>query len=438
MQKKIWAIHHWVGFYWGVVIAILSVTGALVLFKVEIDRALNPQLFRVAPGKERVAISPVVERIKKAHPGLDFFQLEMSERPEDSWILRFTNYERRLFPIQQEFFIDPYSGELLGERNKYETFAYFLRNIHVRLYEVFWGRQIVGLAGIALLISTISGFWIYGRFMKRQAFGTLRGKKLRLYMADWHKLIGISALAFNLVIAITGGWLGLQPSLQKWLSIERPNSYQGEDFPLDEKADRNYALNYDSALLYARRYFPELIVHSIRPSSDGSRTVQVTGDVPGAIYERYSQKVVLDKKDYRPKWKYDIREAGWGSKLFFVQEALHFGDFGGTALKLVYFLLGMSSGFLSLSGFIIYLKRSESARLRRAPVALRWKPLLWRWTISLGSLVVLIAAASMVWGVGIPTVVVTVSFYLLLMVYILWLLLRLVGKQWRRLQSSRL
>src|SRR3546814_13544545 len=89
--------------------------------------------------------------------------------------------------------------------------------MHVRLYEGNWGQQLVGIGGLALAVVAITGLMIYGNFMKRQVWPAVRNRKnIRIVMADWHKLIGISPLAFTLVIALTGAWLGLQPRRMNW------------------------------------------------------------------------------------------------------------------------------------------------------------------------------------------------------------------------------
>ena len=41
---------------------------------------------------------------------------------------------------------------------------------------------------------------------------------------------------------------------------------------------------------------------------------------------------------------------------------LHFGDFGGLALKWLYFLLGMTPAFLSISGTLIWLDARQQRR----------------------------------------------------------------------------
>ena len=424
-NNKLWAIHSWVGLYAGVVIAFLSITGAAALFRTELDHVFNPHLRGVAPGNQKVAMTPVVKKIQAMHPDKVLFEVELPQNAKGSWNIRLLPREqKRLFPVFWEVFVNPYSGEILGERNYYKTFNYYLRNIHVRFYEGFFGRQIVGIAGIALLISTVTGFLIYGRFMKKQFFGSIRKKNLRVSQADYHKLIGVLALVFNLMIAVTGAWLGLQGYLQKWLDIERPNTYKLTEKPYTKEEDISQTFDFDSIYHSARTHFPQLMPTIIRPSTNGDGVVVVLGDVPRQVYERNSNKIVLSKSSYQPLFIYNISNDNAGGKLFYVQESLHFGDYGGLALKLLYCLLALTSGFLAMSGFIVYLERTRKKRVVK-PNFVELKPLLIRWGTGIIGTCVLIGIMSTIWGVGIPTLVVVISFY----TFILLLLLKyIVGR----------
>ncbi|MEM1136692.1 MAG: PepSY-associated TM helix domain-containing protein [Bacteroidota bacterium] len=410
-NKLIWKIHSWVGLYAGVAIAFLSVTGAAALFRIELDQLFNASLRKVEITGEKIPLTPIVEKVLAAHPDKYLFEVELPKEQNGSWNLRlFPIEKRKLFPVIWEVFVNPYNGEILGERNYYRTFNYYLRNIHVRFYEGFFGRQIVGLAGLALLISTITGFLIYGKFMKKQFFGNIRKKNLRVSQADYHKLIGITTLSFNLMIAITGAWLGLQTYLQKWLAIERPNTFVRTEKPIEKVIDRDFVFNYDSVYQAARQNFPELIPLYLRPSENGSRTVMVIGDVPRQAYERNSNKIVFDKENYSMLYKYNISDDDFGGKLFYVQESFHFGDFGGIWLKLFYCFLALTSGFLALSGFIIYLKRAEKKR-KEKPSFVELKPLLIRWSGIIIGFCIFTGMLSLIWGIGIPTLIVMITFY---------------------------
>ena len=148
----------------------------------------------------------------------------------------------------------------------------------------------------------------------------------------------------------------------------------------------------------------------IRPTTNGEGIVQVLGNVPGQAYERRSNKLVFDKQSQDLLFKYNISEQNVGAKLYFVQESFHFGDFAGISLKIVYFLLALSSGFLSLSGFIIYLERtrkSKSSLGKTIPL----KSQISRWTIGILGTIVTIGILSMNFGLGIPALLVGIAFY---------------------------
>ena len=59
---------------------------------------------------------------------------------------------------------------------------------------------------------------------------------------------------------------------------------------------------------------------------------------------------------------HDPRTQGFWSQFNGLMEPLHFGDFGGLALKWLYFFLGMTPAFLSISGTLIWLDARQQRR----------------------------------------------------------------------------
>ena len=429
-NKKLWAIHSWIGLYSGVIIATLSITGAAALFKDDIDRLIYKDYFQVEPLVATQPVSPIIARLAAAHGANNLVLVQPPTAPGETWLARFARVEG-LDRSQLDFFIDPYRATVIGERDYGQSLAYFLRQIHVRLYEFTVGRQIVGLAGIALLLSTLTGFLIYGRFMSKQLFASIRAGKLRVRMADWHKLVGVSTLVFNLMIAITGAWLGLQAYLQPVLIGDRPGVYRASTLPLEPAADVARAVDYDAVLARSHTLFPDLVPKLIFPSRNGARTLRITGDVPGQAYERNSFSLTLDKADLSELHRYDIRKASAGEKLFFVQESMHFGDYGGLTMKFVYMFFGLTSGFLALAGFIVYLERTAKKR-REKPRFRELRPTLLRWTYGILGVCVLLAVLQMNLGPVIPFILVGLALYGSLLLLLLWAL----GKFFRRRIST--
>lgn len=359
-----WCIHHWAGLYTGILIGILSLTGAVAVFIPEIDAFIKRAHYNaVAVPSEsgRPEFSRSLSKVLAEHPNFSSFYLVLPGTPGEVAEIRL-NVPGEGGSQTISFFVDAGSDRVLGSRVHQNSLANYMRQMHVRLYDGYWGRQLVGLGGIALAVLAITGLLIYGNFMKRQAFPKLRkGRGLRILWADWHKILGIGALAFNLVIALTGAWLGLQPWLMKWFDIQTPNSWSS-GIVMEEEEDRTLSINWEDAFNAAHKAFPELEIEQINPSVNGSATITLRGNIPGTVYERRASLLVLSKQSLQPVYKYDVREKSFCHKFFYIQEALHFGDFGGLALKLLYAVLGLVSGFLSISGFVIYLGRIRKKR----------------------------------------------------------------------------
>ena len=372
-KKLLWKIHHWAGLYAGILIGVLSLTGALAVFIPEIDSLILKYRYEAKSTASPATVPQIANSIDSLTNWLpeysslsislpqetgDIAEVDLIVRPEGGELQRY------------DFFVDAGADRIIGQRNHQNSLANYLRQVHVRLYEGNWGRQLVGIGGVALVVLAVTGLLIYGNFMKRQAWPDVRKKVgMRIVMADWHKLLGISALAFNLVIAVTGAWLGLQPWLMRAFDIKTPNAYTAPVI-MESKEDKALEIDWSQVFTSVKTEFPELIPSDISLSSNGSATITVRGNISGLVYERNINTLVLSKTDYKPQHKYDVRQKPFSHKLYFVQEALHFGDFGGLLLKVIYAILGLVSGFLSISGFVVYLYRRKKKHVEINPMKL--------------------------------------------------------------------
>lgn len=419
-KQLLWRIHHWAGLYAGILIGLLSLTGALAVFIPEID-ALILKYHYNAHSSTPVGSDPqfgnAVDSLTSRFPAYSSLSIQLPEKTSHVAEVDLIDRPSDGDPHRYNFFIDAGADRVIGQRDHQNSLANYLRQIHVRLYEGNWGRQLVGIGGLALVVLAVTGLLIYGNFMKKQSWPYIRKKVgMRIVMADWHKLLGISALAFNLMIALTGAWLGLQPWLMRWLDITTPNRYQAA-VVMEPEADKALKIDWNEALAAVRREFPELKPRYIVPSVNGSGAIAVRGNIAGLVYERDINMLVLSKTGYTPLFKYDIRQQPFSHKLYFVQEALHFGDFGGLLLKTVYAFLGLVSGFLSISGFVVYLYRRKKKQPEANPMKLTFvysmTALLFLVLIALVSLFIGYAQAATLAAIIINTILVALPVYAL-------------------------
>jgi uncharacterized iron-regulated membrane protein len=368
-QNLLWKIHHWAGLYTGIVIGILCFTGAVAVFIPEIDLVIQKNYYSVsstlpAPGA-LPKIDSAMAQVKRGYPKMSGLLIDMPDKPGQIATFSFqVKGKNKTGNKTYSLFVDPVKDKILGSRDRQNSLANYLRQRHVRLYEGFWGRQLVGLAGVAFIVLTVTGFLIYGNFMKKQPYPKIRKKNTRILMADWHKILGISALAFNFVIACSGAWLGLQPKLMQWFDIKAPNDFEAKTV-IDKIADAQTAVQWSRVFKVLKQEFPDLKPGYMRSSEDGTATIEVHGSIEGQIYEKNINSLVLSKNTYKPLFKCDIRKKSFRDKFYSVQEALHFGDFGGLGLKILYTVLGLTSAFLSISGFVVYLYRTQKKEKRK-------------------------------------------------------------------------
>ncbi len=429
-KNLLWKIHQWIGLYVGIVIAALSLTGAVAVFLPEIDALSERKYLLDSSGETLQPVSCIVSEIQSKYPKFQILGVQPPQSDLHPLIIDIYKEEAPYDSERYQVFVNPYTGEILGTKDHLNSLSNYLRQVHVRLMDAWGGRQLVGLAGIGLFVLCVTGLLIYGQFMKKQLFGAIRnGINLRILMADWHKMIGIAALLFNLMIAGTGAWLGLQPVLIKWLDIKAPNAYKRPVKPIEPTEDILQTYDYWQAVKLSKNEIQGFIPTQIIPSKDGTNTLEVKGDAGHLPFEPHISKVVLDKSSLEILNVYDIREQAFIDKFYYVQEGLHFGRFGGIFLKIAYALLGITSGVLSITGFFIYLIRKRKTTEEKDQV----KKTIFIYSISTITFIILLGLMVIFVGYAYATMLVTPAVYIFLVGFISYQLFLF----WRKEKPSK-
>src|SRR5690606_35898580 len=110
------------------------------------------------------------------------------------------------------------SGDVLPAAQFNEGVMYFLYRLHTDLFLDLPGMLFMGVMGLLFAVAIISGLVLYGPFMRRQRFGTLRtGRSRRLAWLDLHNVLGVVTLGWALVVGLTGAINTLaKPLEQAW------------------------------------------------------------------------------------------------------------------------------------------------------------------------------------------------------------------------------
>lgn len=233
----------------------------------------------------------------------------------------------------------------------------FILQLHTDMFLGLPGMLFLGAMGLLFVIALVSGAVLYAPFMRKLDFGTLRTRRsARLKWLDYHNLIGIVALAWMSVVGITGIINALvEPITKVWQAndlAEMTRAYAGRA-PLPPT---RYG-SLDTAMAEARRAIPGMNPQFIgfpggSYSSKHHYGVFFQGSTP--LTERLLTSALIDAETRKLT---DARPMPWYFRALSMSQPLHFGDYGGPPLKILWALLDLFTILVLGSGLYLWLKR---------------------------------------------------------------------------------
>lgn len=348
--------HSSLGLAFAAMLYLVCLTGALAVFVNECMRWENPAAPRVqalAPGALPRAYAEALARTDGMVDRI-LMVLPDAEMP----LLRVRT--EAVGGARREWFADD-QGRLVTPAR--EGWSEFLVQLHVRLHlPRAWGGFLVGLAGVALLSSLLSGILAHPRIF-RDAFHLRLGGSRRLQEADLHNRIGVWGLPFHLIVSLTGALLGLSTVIIAVLGLV---AFQGDSarvyalFRTPRPAvDSRPAppLDLRPMLADAARRVPAGRIDYLRidhpTRRDGSVELQVedgSHDIAGTDAYGYDRSGQL----YHAK---RAAASNLGGRILGSLGPLHFGWFAGPMVKIAYGLLGLGLAYLASGGVLLWIAR---------------------------------------------------------------------------------
>lgn len=369
--KLMWDAHSATGVVIGLALFVLFATGALLLFRGEIRQWEEPSV-RVSTGAADSA---------EAHPSLDALARPVLDSLGKGEGLPSYVYMTLPDGGHENLYMHVSGGVEGGSRNTWihpQTGAWVANPdegavtqtlYHLHFFYQFgrWGLYLAGLVGLFGLLAVTTGTLVHLHRIVKDFFQFRPGKKLRVAWADAHKVLGTIGLPFQTMYVFTGAYLGLVGLIAlPYASL----LFDGNVATYYQKAGY-YAppVEVDSAQTATGR--PELgrlVVRADRQWTDFEpRTVVATGlgtptgrvEVIGGAREAVfggTGAVVFHGQTGEMLLTEPPREAGALNEAVQSMEALHFAAFGGTALKVLFFLLAVASCAVILTGNLTWLE----------------------------------------------------------------------------------
>jgi uncharacterized iron-regulated membrane protein len=357
---RLWCgVHTWSSLMCTLFLLVLCLTGLPLIFHDEIEhfsagRVDPPEL---AAGAPRISVDRAAEIARTRIPG-SVVQFIIADRDDPIWrVTMAPTAGAREFSAVVD--VDARTGDVLRVSKAFSSpVTSFILQLHTDLLAGQLGSFFLGFVGLAFLASVISGVVIYGPFMPRQRFGIVRqqGSSRRRWL-DLHNLLGSVVTLWLVVVGGTGviNTLARQIAVhwQRTELVEMIAPWQGRSPPAS-------IVQPQQALNAAIAAVPDMTLSSIavpgNPFADNHHyTVFFRGRTP--LTARILKPVLIDAETGAFT---TTRELPWYAQALFVSQPLHFGDYAGMPLKIVWALLDLVTIILLGSGVYLWVTRRET------------------------------------------------------------------------------
>lgn len=344
--RRLLKLHRWCGLVVSLNLALFSLTGVLLMFHEQIDAALGV-LPEVEQKGERISLRRAVALARENKPNAA--PLYVFADDEEYPGLLFVGMGEGTKRIQESkaVTIDAHQGRVLTKLDLESSFSSIVLRLHAQLLLGPGGSLLVGFVGLCLLITLVTGALVYGPMMRRFAFGTLRRERqLRTWLADLHKLIGVATFGWNLVVTVTGILLSLGSLAIQYYAMTELAALAGAHAQAALVEDYS---QLDSAVVRAEQMSGRRWSMVALPGSDLASPRDYTVLLRGGE-GLDARMVTLAMIDALTPSQAVHRELPWYLRALLISEPLHFGDYGGMPLKILWVLFSLASLALAGSG----------------------------------------------------------------------------------------
>ncbi|HEU5145781.1 MAG TPA: PepSY-associated TM helix domain-containing protein, partial [Chryseosolibacter sp.] len=200
--KRTFFIHHWCGLIAGIFILAISLSGIVLLFDDEVDRKVYSEYFVLDVPARALHIDNSIHWIRTQYSDWDIRIPALPEKKNDALL-----YELRKGQLRKWLFVHPETGKQIALLDQaHNRITYVALNIHYNLLAGTTGKLVVLLVGTVFLALTITGLILYRRsFWKVLSFRQrISFYSRRQFFSSLHRITGVWALAFNLLMCATG------------------------------------------------------------------------------------------------------------------------------------------------------------------------------------------------------------------------------------------
>lgn len=363
-----WLIaHRWFALTVGWVLALMGITGALLMVAAPLDKHWHSELFHVdASNPAHASLESVRQRLTKEFgPRVSLSFLP----PSDAHASLAVNVRGQSNgKWEGTVYLDPATGQELGRRAQTEGFFNVLFKLHSTLLLGPLGKPLLAWVALAYLLMLVSGLvlWWPRKGMAVWRVELKRGPTRALY--DLHRVGGAS---MGLVIAVsvaTGAYMAWRP-LGGWVTaLSGAHPTHAPVLPA-RASHAEPMLPLDALVAHAREPLPDGRLYLVQLPKEGNRPLRVRLRLPDDPHPNGLTSVWLDPYTGKILAVQRWDQLDPGARATSVVYPLHTGELGGVPLMIVLAAGGLTLGALSVTGVWQWWRKRSRVRPGAAVIA---------------------------------------------------------------------
>ncbi|KAA5538619.1 PepSY-associated TM helix domain-containing protein [Adhaeribacter rhizoryzae] len=358
ISKLAFALHSWLGLVSGIFLLLLGLSGSALVFLEEIDHTINADLLRVQPEGTPLPLDTLYRKIGREHPHLaGMAWLNPEAKAEQAYEFRLYQNDGKLSTYDLGLIsLNPYSGKVLREGNLKDLnpgIMHWLFQFHWSFQLGIPGLLLATVFGITMLLSIVTGLIIYRKFVwKVLLFGVkIKWDNWRTISSGLHRIVGVWALLFNVIIFFTGFWMNkfaMEPAYWQKQTLSSP-------------ANTLSSQSIDVMLLTAKKSMPDLIPNNVYLPTQPDKNFRVSGTVKHqSAFFYQGNSISIDPVSGQVLSTERLAEKGIWEKVEATFFPLHVGNFGGLPIKILYVIIGLLPGLLSCTGALLWWRKVKN------------------------------------------------------------------------------
>ena len=365
--RNLWLqVHKWLGITLAILIIPLSLSGSALVWDQWVDAQVNPQRYPAGGGATALAPSAYADAARsQLQPGERLATIALPGEDGGSVQAVLTKpAEGGGRPARATVYIDPASGQVIERAGGSEGLVRTLHMLHGTLMVPGVGRQIVGWIGVAMLISSLTGLWLWWPVTGSVRRG-FRWRRQATTNANLHHLAGFWIAIPLAILSFTGAWISFPVFVASLIGATAQSGPPGGG-PAQPLAETR--LTADAALAAAQ-------VHATGPlASIGWPTDRAAEWTVAFRREGGNAEVKVSDADGAAAPPAPPRPETFARTM----RRLHDGTGMGPVWQIIIFIGGILPALLAVTGIIMWLRtrkwRGRAADLKRRNVGIAEQP----------------------------------------------------------------